>query len=151
MIRFAIFMLLTIVASSCSPSPSNHVPFTVGGQEKTAVSIVVSPDVTSEQLKDLVFAFKTARENGTLSKMIPPTTKGGAIGDFGIVWVFVFSEPDRASADDLGRFIDGSDAHFSQEYVKHIRAEYYYSLSGEYGNLGFNDGTNSNNEYNKIF
>lgn len=148
---FIFGMIMSVFNGSRTPSSREHVSFTVAGQDKTAVSIVVSPGTTTDQLKDLISVFKEARVTGSLSKLIPATTKGGSMGDYGIIWVFVFSDTEWASRDQMIKFIDGSDRDFCGDYVKHIRAEYYYSLSDEHGNIGFNDGTNSNDEYSKIF
>jgi len=124
--------------------PNTH-PFKLAGQYNTTLSILVSSDTTEERLSALIYSFKTARENNTLSKLIPPTTKGGALGDHAIVWIFIFSEPEWANRDKLQRFIDASpknpsDREFNKEYVPHIKGEYYFAASGsEYGNLGCRD------------
>lgn len=154
--RVIMVLFASLFIFSCSSSPGSKVPFKVGGQDKTAISILVSPNITKEELKSLIFEIKAARTAETLSKMIPPTTKGGAFGDYAIVWIFVFSEPEWASRNNLMKFINANtqnpeDKVFSEELVKNIKAEYYYSVSKEYGNIGFNDGTNSNKDYEKLF
>ena len=88
--------------------------------------------------------------------MIPATTKGGQLGDYAIVWIFVFSEPEWATADKLQKFIKSSlksttDKQFDKEYVKHIKAEYFYSTLEEYGNFGYDDGMVRSPNYKKIF
>lgn len=156
--RITIIFIVSWTIFSCSSATEtkSKIAFTLGGQDKTTISIIVSPTTTKDELKSLIFEFKTARADSTLSKMIPPTTRRGAFGDYAIVWIFVFSEPEWASRNNLIRFVDASpknpdDNLFSQEFVKHIRAEYYYSMSSEYGSLGYNDGTLHNDEYEKLF
>ena len=133
-------------------------PLKVVGKDKTAISIVVPPQTTKEQLKALIYGFRKARNENTLSKMIPPTTPGGAYGNYAIVWIFVFSEPSWASTDKLKKFINvslkrPSDIKFSKEYARHVRAEYYYAGAEEYGTIGYEDDITSirTKEYKKLF
>jgi hypothetical protein len=130
--------------------------FKVVGQDKTAISIIVPPNTTTAQLKSLTYEFRKARMSNMLSKMIPPTTKGGAMGDYAIVWIFMFSEQEWASESNLKRFIKSSlknplDQVFDRGYAPHIKAEYYYSIGEEYGNIGYDDGIVRNKAYKKLF
>ncbi len=131
--------------------------FQVVGQCETDLAILVPQNTTAEQLKALIFEFRAARKGNTLSKMIPPTTPGQRVwikekrsytsSDYISVWIFVFSEPVWATSDKLRRFIDSNlisaaDQEFNKEYIKHIRAQYYWSLTSKLedtGNLGFDD------------
>jgi hypothetical protein len=92
--------------------------------------------------------------------MIPATTKGGSLGDYGCVWIFVFSESDWAKADRLEKFLSlserGSDESYRKhgmEYAKHIKAEYYYTglSNDEYGRLGYDDGDIHSPNSEKLF
>lgn len=88
--------------------------------------------------------------------MIPPTTKGGEIGDYAIVWILVFNETEWANAEKLNKFMKSSlkssqDQKSDKEYVKHIKAEYYYSSLEEYGTLGYDDGIVRSPGYKKLF
>ena len=152
-LSFWVGLVLEILAIAAPNVPK----FEVIAQDKTALSILVPKNTTAEQLKALIFEFRNARKNNSLSKMIPPTTKGGEFGDYAIVWIFVFSEPDWATADKLQRFMKSSlksatDKQFNREYVKHIKAEYFYGyLSEEYGNLGYDDSIVRSPNYKKLF
>jgi hypothetical protein len=130
--------------------------FTVVAKDLTALSIVLPKATSPEQLKALVHEFRKARKGNYLHKMIPPTTKGGKMGDYAIVWILVFSEPEWATAEKLKKFMKASlknsqDKKSDKEYVKHVKAEYYYSALEEYGNLGYDDGVVRSPGYQKLF
>lgn len=132
--------------------------FKVVAQDLTTLTILVSKDIKNDQLETLISGFRTARERNILSRFIPATTKGGIKGDYAIIWIFVFSEPDWSTADKLKRFINMSalsetDKQFEKEYTKHIKAEYYYSdlVGDEYGSLGYDDGVITAPNYKKLF
>lgn len=154
---FVVLSFLVILVMGTSAFASSNIPkFEVIAQDKTALSILVPQNTTVEQLKALIYKFRAARKSNSLSKIIPATTRGGQLGDYAIVWIFVFSERDWASGDKLQRFIRSSlksatDKQFDKEYVKHIKAEYYYSPLEEYGNLGYDDGIVRSPNYRKLF
>jgi hypothetical protein len=158
-----IIIVLTIVfAISSLMAASNTLaqqlpPFKVVGKDKSAISILVPPQTTQGQLKALIYEFRNARKENTLSKMKPAITT--ARGNYRIVWIFVFSEPSWASIDKLKKFISvsllsPSDIEFSKEYSQHIRAEYYYAYgTEEYGTIGYKDDITSTctKDYKKLF
>jgi hypothetical protein len=119
--------------------------YKVIGKDFTSFAILVSPTTTDDQLTLLINQFRKARTENTFSTMIPPTTPGGAKGDYFGVWVFVFTESEWASTDRLKKFISASitsksDMKYSGEYAQHIRAEYfYYQGQSEYGTIGYED------------
>jgi hypothetical protein len=130
--------------------------FEVVGRDKTTLSIVVPRNTTSEQLQTLILQFRAARKSNSLSTMIPATTPGGQLGDYAIIWVLVLADRGWASTDNLQRFINSGvesapDKKYDKEYVKHIKAEYFYSDSEEYGNLGYDDGEYQSPNYKKLF
>lgn len=130
--------------------------FKVVGQDLTAISILVPPTTSTGQLKALIHEFRRARQSNTLSKMIPATTKGGDMGDYAIVLIFVFSDPQWASADNLKKYYklnmrNPTDKAFNKKYGSNIRAEYAYSLLEEYGSVGFSDGIVRTKNYLKLF
>jgi len=148
--------LTCMLLGGSSIAASNLPKFEVVGRDKTVLSIVVPQNTTSEQLKTLILQFRAARKSNSLSTMIPATTQGGKYGDYAIVWVFVLTERDWAAADKLRRFINSSakslaDKEFDKKYVKHIKAEYFYSVGEEYGSLGYDDGVVRSSNYKKIF
>jgi hypothetical protein len=102
----------------------------------TTYSLLVPKDTTNEQVEALIRHFRDARKGGYLSKLIPPTTKGGKQGDYAAVQLYVFSEQEWASNPKFSKFMNAStlsasDAKFSKEYCKHIKAYYLYPLVGE--------------------
>jgi len=130
--------------------------FKVIAKHTTVLSILVHRGATDEHIKALIYKFKETRLNNTMSKMISATTKGGAFGDYGIVWILIFSEPEWATQDKLQKFINSSaknpsNREFDIEYANHIRGEYYYSFSKEYGTLGYDDGIVRSQLYQKLF
>ena len=129
---------------------SQDIPeFKVIGQYKTALSLLVPPSTKKDQLKKLVYAFKEARQNNTLSKMIPPTTPGGIKGQYAIIQIFIFSEPKWATEEILKKYLGAnpplvySDRYKkkSEKFVKqvtlHVRAYYWANPFGqEEGSIG---------------
>ena len=150
-------VLLFCLNFSWSSFAASNIPqFKVVARDLTTLTILVPKATTAEQIKTLISEFRSARKNNTLSKLIPATTRGGQLGDYAIVWVFVFSESEWATADKLQKFIKSSvnsatDKQFDKEYVRHIKAEYFYSSSEEYGNFGYDDGMVRSPHYKKIF
>jgi len=105
--------------------------FKVVGRDFTSLSILVSPNTTKEQLKALVYSFREARKNNSFRQIsIPPTTPKGKKGDYGIIMIFVFSEPEWASEAKLKKSakVPFNDP-FCKEYSKHIKAYYYYAVT----------------------
>ena len=102
----------------------------------TTYSLLVPKDTTNEQLEALIRHFRDARKGNYLSKLIPPTTKGGKYGDYAAVNLYVFSEQEWASNPKFSKFMNAStlsasDVKFTKEYCKHIKAHYLYPLTGE--------------------
>ncbi len=157
MVPLAALLCLTCMVLAPPAVAEPSVPkFDVVGRSKAALSVVVPQYTTAEQLKTLIFQFRAARRNNSLSKMIPATTRGGKFGDYAIVWIFVFTERDWASSGKLRRFITSSaksatDRQYDRVFVRHIKAEYFYSSSEEYGNLGYSDGAVRSPNYQKLF
>jgi len=150
----SILLLLCLVLSRLSFAASGIPTFKVIGQDMTSFSILVPQNTTKEQLKALIYEFRNTRKNNKLPSLIPGAAKGGQ--QLGVIWIFVFSEPDWATTNKLQKFIKSSlksatDKQFDKEYVKHIKAEYYYSSLGEYGNFGYDDGIVRSPNYKKLF
>lgn len=124
--------------------------FKVVGREITSLVILVPQNTSNEELKTLINEFRNARRGNYLNKMIPPTTRGGSAGNYGVVWLFVFSDERWASSENVRTYINGKNV--DKELIKRIRAEYYFASSGtEYGNLGCRDEKDSSPEYEVIF
>lgn len=140
---------------------ANDLPsFKIVGRDRTSLSILVPPDTAKNQIKELILEFRKARQTGTLSKMIPPTTPGEEYGNYAVVVVFIFSEPRWASAAKLRDYwnpgitysLSKAARKMDREYEKHIRGEYYYSIGAdEYGSVGYSDGVFRTKDYKKLF
>lgn len=131
--------------------------FKIIGRTQTALSILVPENTNEDQLKALLFKFREARQSNTLSTLIPATTPSGQKGDYAIVWIFVFNEPDWAHIDKLERFIDatGPQDPYNETFGNHIRAEYYYGFPDrETGSIGYHDDSGSDfstQDFQKLF
>jgi len=70
--------LITLGTIVSTEAFAQEIPsFKVVGKDLTSLSILVPSNTTKEQLKNLIYKFRDARKGNYLSKMIPPTTKGG--------------------------------------------------------------------------
>ena len=152
----ALSLLIGTVPGTSAIAASSLPKLEVVGRDKTVLSVVVPRNTTVEQLKALILQFRTARKSNSLSTMIPATTPGGQFGDYAIVWIFVFTERDWASADKLQRFITSSansatDREYDRTFARHIKAEYLYSNLEEHGSLGYDDGVARSSTYKKLF
>ncbi len=152
----AVFVSIFFFLFSLTADAEGLPKFKVTARDTTTLALVVPPATTKGDLKNLILAFRNARQQQTLSILIPATTPGGAMGNYGVVWIFIFTEPNWATENKLRAFIrsslkSASDRRFDKEYARHIKAEYYYSLSGEHGNLGYDDGMVRSPGYAKIF
>lgn len=123
--------------------------FKITGYVTSGLVLLVPPDTSNDQLRTLINEFRSARANNALPMLIPPTTKGGAAGDYGVVWIFVFSEEQWATRNNVLAYTTSKTV--DQEIVNHIRAEYYYGAGTEYGNLGCRDEKDKSPFYEYIF
>jgi hypothetical protein len=135
LLKSTVVLFLLFIGIISIVSASSNVPkFKVIGQYTTSFSILVSQNTTKEQLRVLIYEFRNARKNNTLSSLIPGAAKGNR--QLGVIWILIFSDPNLASVDKLRKFMDSSlkstkDEQFDREYAKYIRAEYYYSALEE--------------------
>ncbi len=135
-------------------APPASPAFKVAGRDSTALTVLVPPPTTQVQLAALLNKFRTARMNGTLATLIPATTPRGSKGPYGIVMVFVLSDPTLATSQRLHAFINNPRTNgisaSDQAFAKSIRAYYYYSALGphEEGSIGHEEYTTT---YKKLF
>jgi hypothetical protein len=73
----------------------------VTAQVMRSFALLVPEGTSNEQLKALVLALRQARRENRLSELLPPTTPRGSKGPYGIVVVYVYSEPEWADPDAL--------------------------------------------------
>jgi hypothetical protein len=155
----AVITTLTVLAHA--QTPQGVVPFTVAGRASPgAVSVLVAPKTTDDQLITLINAFRTARIKGTLGQTIPPTTPKAPKGPFTVVAIFVLSDPAAGNSPMLDMFVNPKTRGISdneKEFGKRILAYYHYTALGapgdqEEGTLGYRDeGFLYTNRYKKLF
>jgi hypothetical protein len=122
-------------------------------------AVLVPKSINREQLKSLIFEFRKAREEGSLSKMIPSTTLLDNLNvDINGAAIYVFSEPGWATESKFKRWMEsslsGAEAKVSdKQYVDHIKAYYFYSspLGVEEGSIGFSGKGVKSSDYESLF
>lgn len=112
-----------------------------GTYEKICVSILVPENTSKEQLINLIYEFKNASEGNYLYKYFPPTTPTHKMGNYAIVEVFIFSDPNMATSTLLKKYMEASssnpsDVKFSQQYADKVLGHYYYASALDRKNLG---------------
>lgn len=131
---------------------ANNLPkYNITGSDGPAVSILVSPKTTNEQLKALLQAFQVAREKDAFQNMDPPIIRGSIRGDVVTVMVYVFNNPTWASEAKLKQFLSPKELgskkerlNFVKSFARNVRAYYYYSYNAlsrepftEEGTIGY--------------
>jgi hypothetical protein len=121
--------------------------------DMNAMSLLVPPDTTDSQVMALINHLRTARSDGTLSNIVPPTTARDELGDFAIADFYIFSEleyavPDAARALSRGAHAPGEFYPTSipfEEAMEHVRGHYAINLHNrttpETASLGFGEPT----------
>jgi hypothetical protein len=116
------------------------------------LGILVPSNTTPSQLKDLIFKFKKAKKDQTLSSMIPPVNLG-LEDKYTTFIIYVFSDPKWSSTTEYGMY-ERSDAGSRMEkaFLNHVVASYTYELDGkEYGAIGVEACGFRNKYYQKLF
>ncbi|MCK9420261.1 MAG: hypothetical protein M0R70_12865 [Nitrospirae bacterium] len=160
--RRSVITVLLLMIFSWSHLFAGDLPkFSITGQhKKSAISILVTQNnATPEKLKKLIEEFRLARQSNVLSKFIPPTTKGGSLGPYAIVDIYVFSDASWSTSERLTRFIKSnmtspSDRNYSKKFIAKIKAYYHYSIptNEEEGSLGYSEGTTMQSpHYKRLF
>src|SRR4030066_165643 len=149
-----LFLFVVITASSVfAQTPS----FKVAWKQGIILGLLVPPNTTKEQLKDLVYKFRQARKEKTLSALIPPVNLGLPDKYTGFM-IFIFSDPKWATSEEYKKYETASSTTakgraISKAYTNHIMAYYEYEFQDgkEYGLLGFDDYGNKSVHYKKLF
>ncbi len=90
--------------------PKATVPFKVTAQLGLNVSVLVAKGTSESDLREVVFELSCARRENRLQALgIGPTTLGGVKGPYFVVQVYVFDDPDYASAAKRNQFIESDD------------------------------------------
>jgi hypothetical protein len=117
--------------------------FKVTGRYRTGLALLIPKDTTSAQLRMLILALRNARLEKRFDKLIPATTPGGAAGSYGIIVLFVYTEPEWATSAALERCTVASwNTATYVECGRHVRAHYYYAAGtgDEEGSIGYAEG-----------
>ena len=143
--------ILTFFMSGLSCSDDRDIPTLkihgqISGRDQTFYSVLVPADTTEEQLVNIIYEIRKAREGNYLNTYFPPTTPNGKMGKYAVIGIFIFSDPDMAYSSSLKKYMEGSnnnpsDVEFAQQYAEKVLAYYYYSivLDVEFGCLGLRD------------
>lgn len=134
--------------------------------EFNAVAVLVPPDTTDEQVRQLLLRFKKARFDETLVQYIPPTSKGDKLGPHAIADIYIFSEKDWATVESLkvlakgphSAGVENATARTSfSEVTGRVRGHYVINQHEadrrDRGSLGYadEDGGNVGKNYQELF
>lgn len=154
--RFFLFFAIVFLFTSASTAVEKNIPFSVAGKHNSSLSLLVSKTISRAQLQSLVFKIKEARRSGQMANMIQATTPGGAMGNYGVVDIYIFADSQWATSEKVRRFINSSmarasDRAFSSEFIRNVKAYYFYSslTSEEEGSIGYDGGGKQRSAYYK--
>ena len=119
-------------------------PYSVGSQERTAVSVHVPAWTSDTEIETLIYRFqKTAHEGREFGRMkIQPTMNNDPAGRYQRITIYVFANDHWAEPDMLRRYLAAGTSHdpaeqaFRAEFEKTVRG--YYRIEGldEEGRIG---------------
>jgi hypothetical protein len=105
--------------------------------------------------RTLIFALRGARRQNRLGELLPPTTPGGSKGPYGVVIVYVYEDPEWATAVGLEKCVNASaDTVLYVECGRHVSAHYFYAAQPEHeeGSVGYAEGKQVyTKNYRKLF
>ncbi len=144
------------ISNSAAVKNSSMPAFTVVGKNQKSMSVLVSKNFSSSQLKKLILGFRKARIENNLGSLIPPTTSGGSFGNYAFVDIYVFTDPLWATSEKLQRLnnVRLGEKAYPREFVKHVKASYFYSVTTgeEGGSIGMEDTSGvRSSDYKKLF
>jgi len=133
--------------------------------EMNIINVTVPPATTDSQVVALLLHLKTARLDGTLSTLLPPTTPGDDLGEFSIAEIYIFSEPEYAVPEATEVLSRGAHAPGTlypssipfEVAMEHVRGHYTINLHNrttpETGSLGFGEDETGvySKHYQKVF
>lgn len=133
--------------------------------ELNIVNLLVPPATTDSQIGALLNHLKTARQNNTLTDLIPATTPGNELGDFAIADIYIFSESEHAIAQTTRVLSRGAHAPSTiygetipyEVAMEQVRGHYSINLHNrttpDTGSLGFGEEETGvySKRYQKIF
>ncbi|UCE62544.1 MAG: hypothetical protein JSU59_06530 [Nitrospirota bacterium] len=142
-------MRLSTISSDLVPSFKTKATI----PDMNAITLLVPPDTTDSQVMALINHLRIARADGTLSKIVPPTTAEDELGDFAIADFYIFSDPEYAVPDAAKALSRGAHAPGEfyptsipfEEAMEHVRGHYAINLHNrttpETASLGFGEPT----------
>lgn len=148
-----LFLFVVITASSILAQPPS---FKLAWKQGIIMGLLVPPNTTKEQLRDLVYKFRQAKREKTLSALIPPVNLG-LPDKYTAFTILIFSDPKWATSEEYKQYESASiktatGRAISKAYINHIIASYEYDIDGkEYGSLGFDDYGDKSVHYKKLF
>lgn len=149
-------VVLVVALARVTAAADGFPTFTVSGQYQTNVALLVPKDASNAQLKALILALRKARQDNALSKFFPPTTPKGSAGPYGIVVVYVYSDPAWATSASLKRCTTDvrGDTPAYADCSRPIRAYYLFGAApaNEEGTVGYAEGKRVyTKHYEKLF
>jgi hypothetical protein len=154
--RVIIVTLFLFVAITVSSAFAQTPSFKIAWKQGVIMGLLVPPNTTKEQLKDLIYKFRQAKKEKTLSALIPPVNLG-LPDKYTTFTIFVFSDPKWATSEEYRKYESASTntakgRAITKAYINHIRAYYQYDIDDkEYGSLGFDDYGDKSVLYKKLF
>ena len=157
--------IISILISALTPSDSTtptiaykpiHKDYEITWKKGVKVGLLVPTNTSKEQLKNIVYEFKQAKQNNTLSGLIPPVNTT-AYDKYAIFTVLIFSDPKWSNPSEYDKYSSAitetaKDKAIVKAYLNHIAAYYEFGESErEHGALGYNDGADKSIHYKKLF
>ena len=131
-------------------------PFKVAWKKGIIIGLIVPSTTTKKQLTDLIYTFRQAKKEKTLSTLIPPINLG-LPDKYTTFTIIIFSDPKWATSEKYNNYESASiktakGRAISKAYIDHIIASYEYDIDGkEYGALGYDEGNDKSVHYKKLF
>ena len=156
--------IISILISALTPSDSTtptiaYKPihnYEITWKKGVKVGLLVPTNTSKEQLKNIVYEFKQAKQNNTLSGLIPPVNTT-AYDKYAIFTVLIFTDPKWSNPSEYDKYSSAitetaKDKAIVKAYLNHIAAYYEFGESErEHGALGYNDGADKSIHYRKLF
>ncbi len=151
-----LLILLVIITMFFDTSAYSQTPFKVASKNGIILCLVVPPTTTEKQLTDLIYKFKQAKRDNTLSSLIPPINLG-LPDKYTMFIIYIFNDQKWATSEKYKEYEYANDKTskgraISKAYINHIVAYYEYDMNGkEYGTLGYDEGGDKSKRYKKLF
>ena len=151
-----LLILLNIITLFSSVSAFAQTPFKVAWKNGIILGLIVPATTTDKQLTDLIYKFKQAKKENTLSSLIPPINLG-LPDKYSIFIIYIFNDPKWATPEKYKEYESANirtpkGRTISKAYINHIVAYYEYDIDGkEHGTLGHDEGGDKSKHFKKLF